>query len=70
MHCPHTASTPAATLRIPCRDPTATLPFCPAQVYVKFGNAGLHTLEPSSDQQTLSGSRDRDGDPCSATLVQ
>mmetsp|Transcript_4531 Transcript_4531/g.10284 ORF Transcript_4531/g.10284 Transcript_4531/m.10284 type:complete len:148 (-) Transcript_4531:194-637(-) len=40
------------------------------KVFVKFGNAGLHTLEPSSDQQTLAGSRDRDGDPCSATLVQ
>ena len=30
----------------------------------------MHTLEPSSDQQTISGARDRDGDPCSATIVQ
>ena len=34
-----------------------------------FGGAGLHTLTPGADQQTLSGSRDRDGDQVTATLV-
>ena len=34
-----------------------------------FGGAGLHTLTPTADQQTLSGSRDRDGDQVTATLV-
>ena len=75
--CLHTARTlpppccdSAHTLPRPYRDPPPLPCRDPAQVFVKFGNAGLHTLEPSSDQQTLAGSRDRDGDPCSATLVQ
>lgn len=40
------------------------------RVYVKFGGAGLHSLDVGSDQASMSGTRDSDGDPCHATRVQ
>ena len=39
-------------------------------IYVTFGGAGTHTLTATPDQTTISGQRDKDGDPCSATRVQ
>ena len=39
------------------------------RVYVQFGDAGMHTLMPTDDQQMLTGARDRDGDAVSATRV-
>ena len=40
------------------------------RIYVEFGGAGMHTLTPTADQQTISGSRDKDDDAVSATRVQ
>ena len=34
-----------------------------------FGGAGLHTLMASDDHETITGSRDKDGDQVTATKV-
>jgi len=36
------------------------------RVYVNFGGAGMHTLTVNDDQQSIFGSRDRDGDEVTA----
>ncbi len=38
-------------------------------IKVEFGGAGTHTLQATSDQTMMHGSRDRDGDQVSATIV-
>jgi len=35
-------------------------------IKIDWGNAGMHTVQASNDQKRLSGTRDRDGDPCHA----
>jgi hypothetical protein len=38
-------------------------------ILVSFGGAGMHTLQAESDKQTITGSRDRDGDVVQAKRV-